>query len=159
MNPKPIFNLFSLKGPGGIQRRLPALVIGSMALLLLAVTACTQAAASGPVTEASLPVEAVDAAMVTEVEDTTSPAFLSINPELLKVQSAVVVVRIPESTLLAHNPELLLARRNMLPENEVDLDRDIGLLEFFTRPNETGGQRAIQRNTDEDIGLLEFFGP
>jgi hypothetical protein len=42
---------------------------------------------------------------------------------------------------------------------EVDPDQDIGLMEFFTMPNETTEQRAIERKADEDIGLLEFFKP
>lgn len=130
-----------------------------MALLLLAVTACTQAAASGPVTEASALVEAVDAPIDTEAEATAGPAFLVTNPELLKVRPAIVVVGIVESTLLAHNPELRLARRDLPLENQVDPDRDIDLLEFFVRPNETDGQQTIERNADEDIGLFEFFGP
>jgi hypothetical protein len=44
-------------------------------------------------------------------------------------------------------------------KGEVDPDSDIGLLEFFTMPNKTTGQRAIERKADEDIGLVEFFKP
>jgi hypothetical protein len=58
----------------------------------------------------------------------------------------------------ADNPELGVARRYIPVEKEINPDSDIGLLEFFTVPNETSEQRASERKADEDIGLLEFFG-
>lgn len=85
--------------------------------------------------------------------DLTRSTSLVANPELLKAQRPIMAAGVSESTVLADNPELMLARRNNPAENEVDPDRDVGLLEFFTGP------LAIQGNADEDIGLLDFSRP
>jgi hypothetical protein len=38
----------------------------------------------------------------------------------------------------------------------MDIDGDLGLMEFFSRPNEAGTPQAIETDADQDIGLMEF---
>jgi hypothetical protein len=91
-------------------------------------------------------------------EEVSQPEAYDI--EMLRIQRyAEVAEKRAEAAFLAANPELMVARRYAAVESEVDPDRNIGLLEFFTGPNETNEQRTIERKADEDIGLLEFFRP
>jgi hypothetical protein len=36
------------------------------------------------------------------------------------------------------------------------MDADLGLMEFFTIPNEVSPPQAIETDADQDIGLMEF---
>lgn len=181
MNLKSIFNLFSPKGKAQAvaqRHNIATLAMRLGGLSLLALAGCVQAPASVPVVEEFAPqvapaavtknegsqpdpydIEGVRAQRYAEAaEERAEAASLAANPELLKAHPPALVEQAPESTFLASNPELMTARRytNAIT-NEVDPDRDRGLLDFFAGPNETNGLRAIERDPNEDIGLLEFF--
>jgi hypothetical protein len=85
----------------------------------------------------------------TVIEEVSQPEAYDI--EMLRIQRyAEVADKRAEAAFLAANPELMVARRYAVVESGVDPDRDIGLLEFFTGPNETNRQRAIERKIDPD---------
>jgi len=44
----------------------------------------------------------------------------------------------------------------VLPTIETDMNGDLGLMEFFSIPNEAGAPQAIETDADQDIGLMEF---
>lgn len=91
------------------------------------------------------------------VEKRAEAADLAANPELLKAYPPTLGQKMSETMFLANNPELMVARRYAAVESEIDPDRDLGLLDFFTVPNETNEQPVIRRNANDDIGLLEFY--
>ena len=151
MNQKPILKLFSLKGSGPplIPRPMITLVITLAMLSLYVLTACSQVPVSVPEVKEAAPALAPEA--VAQEEPASDSAYLAANPELLKAHPPAGGQAMTESEFLAANPELKDARRYAgALENEVDPDRDIGLLDFFT-PND---QRPV---TFDKAGLQQSY--
>jgi hypothetical protein len=65
---------------------------------------------------------------------------------------------IGDAMTVYHQSEWSRTPSTVLPivENKADVNRDIGLMEFFTAPNEAGAPQAIETDADQDIGLMEF---
>ncbi len=120
------------------MKQLPFYLITFMVLLLAMLPAC----ASIPLSQPAAAEPALAEVVIPSGEDQPVPQKIEAIRDLAGD---------------AANPELMKARRYIPQQSEVDPEGDIGLLEHFSAPAETGEQQVIQTDADKDIGLLEFF--
>lgn len=141
MNPKPIFNLFSPKGKAQtvVQQGVSTLIISSVALSLVAVTACMQVVlADEPLASRQTSIEVLPTVVKDEVDPDEDIGLLEFFNPGYGASSGGSKEAEALSTI------------------ETDIDEDLGLMEFFVIPNEAGAPQAIETDADQDIGLMEF---
>jgi hypothetical protein len=169
MNPKPIFKLFNPRGKtqAVVQQGVSTLIISSVALSLLALTAYIQVvladeplASEQPSIEVLPNIDPADRKFFSPgygaqtVMSTEAQVLLTVLKDEVDPDQDIGLLEFfsPGHGAISGGSK----EAEALPTIETAMDGDLGLMEFFTRPNEAGAPQAIETDADQDIGLMEF---